>query len=821
MRYGVSQYNANVYNALLYSVACQVDVTAAVGQVNRLRNVTAQATVSVNASVSITAVCTTSATVSCIVTGNVGPYVRVRHTSATATCTVLGSAGTTAVCVTSANSQAQVSITARPTVSWAGRAAVDVTVDVTVSAAATCFTEVSASVSVSLAVARTRVKYAAFGQALVIRAANNEGLRVPSSGVLNLLQGSLEWVVEPFTVTASATRYLFDGAGTANKNLTVQLNTSGNVYVTYGTGTDTVTLTSSVTIQGDGGNRIGVGWDDTGIVVMLDGQVAASSLQKPALEFGPNVYIGCSSSQTNSLDGKLDEFRVSSKKRSAAEFLAAYEAGILGAPLAWDIDTTYLLPCNGDLNLPSDRQGVWVSPVQNASNATDYASLAVTWLETLPTNTAISCQVRTSADGVTWSAWYNQVNGQYATAPSNKYSQVRFILQELSNAGTPTLSSATANYEGSPSASSLLTGLSVAKRYSFAQLQDYLIICNGVDLPKKYDGTTITDITAAPRAALVCTYKNRVFMAKTSTDKSRIYFSDILNVDSWPAVNFIDVNPSDGDEIADNIPLPTALLIVKQHNVYFLQGYSPQTFQVVNAGRGGTISSWGAVWTPYGIFVVDREGVWATDFRTQKRLTVDIQKIWDGLNQRRLDNAACLYYQDMLITAVPNGADNNNSLVLVYDLQQKAWATWTGWYSSCFATFWERGKWTYLFGDSRSGNVWQIGGNETFTAVVETKHYPLSSEGTTNRLKWADVTLGGGSSAASVPVSFVADGTLSAAKTLNVPANSEGPTYRLYPPAFAKNLGLRVEMPSTSPGLTLLGAEIAFFPRAVRPQRVV
>ena len=542
------------------------------------------------------------------------------------------------------------------------------------------------------------------------------------------------------------------------------------------------------------------------------------------------VYWGCYSSAGYEADGVIDDPQL----YSAATIIASGGAVDVNfwnaiytstAAQAWSLNTLLHTTLDNTLDVDADRQGQWVSPVQNATTSTDYSTLTVTWNLTAPANTTVACQVRTSADGATWSAWYDQTNGGASIAPANPYSQVRLLLQEIANATTPSVHIATASYEGAPAATAILTGLSVTSKYSFAQLADYLVVCNGVDLPKKYDGTTIADITTAPRAFLAATYKNRLFMAKDAVNRSRLYFSDILNIDSWPATNLIDVNPNDGDEIMALLPTSMTLLIVKQHATFFLQGYSPSTFSVSTAGEGGTISPWGIVWSPYGIFRLDREGVWQTDFRKQVLLSRKIQGIWDGLNARSLSNAALMVYGQKLLVGVANATANNNNLLLVYDLARKAWSVWDTWTPAAFALFWERGKWTYLYGSSASGNVYQIGGADNdagtaFTATIETAHTPLVAEEVMNRLKWMDWTMDGGSADTTISYEFKGTTTTAAAKTFTLPAATEDYVFRAYPPPFGRAVGVKLQMQNTThSGPTLLAMETVFFPRGVRPQR--
>lgn len=823
MRYGQSLYGAYAYNDSVQGAAGVVDIDAAINSTIRIRDVSCEGQAVVEGTISSTTTCVTGVIGTVTVSASIGSL-RVRGISATAQVTFSGEGSSTAICNASATANVSVSGSAFGVAVFASGGSARVNVLASVTTLVSCYAGASADVTIEAAIARTRCKLAAFGNALQIRAAYNEGIKIPSDGAISPESGTLEWLVYTFNATSTAERYLFDGAGVTNRNLIVSITTDNKVKVSYGTGTNTITMTSAVTLPRDGATWIGVGWDNKGVTVHVDAQQVSENSTPPSLQFGTYIYVGCNSSSTNSLDGLLDEFRISSRKRNAIELLASK---LIGLPLEWDIDTTYLLHFDGDLAIPEDRQGVWVSPTINASEATDYSTLTVQWYSDTSTNTSVVCNVRTSSDGTNWSAWYTQLNGEIATAPSNPYVQIRFILQELDNAGTPTLGWAVATYTGVPTASTLLTGLSPASCYTFAQLEDHLVVCNGVDTPVKYDGTSTAAITDAPSAQLVCVYRNRMIMAKTLDKQSTIWVSGIQDVDDWTSddTDEININPSDGDEIMALVPTSMTLLIVKQRTTYFLQGYSPDTFQVSTAGEGGTVSPWGIVWTPYGVFRLDTDGIWITDFRKQELLTRKIQTVWNGLNHRRLNQAALYFYKDKLLAAVPNGNANYNNLLLVYDLAHKGWSVWDTWTPGVFARFQEYGQTIHLFGSSLSGNVYSIVENITtddgtaITGTIETKHLPLISEEFVKRYKWVDIYFSNsGNTVGTARVRFVVDGIYADVVELNVPAGTASKPFRVYPPAYGNTIGVNVQLTGQ---VVLQGMSITYFPRTPRPERVL
>lgn len=87
-----------------------------------------------------------------------------------------------------------------------------------------------------------------------------------------------------------------------------------------------------------------------------------------------------------------------------------------------------------------------------------------------------------------------------------------------------------------------------------------------------WDGTTFANVSGAPQCHFLKTFKNYMFAANTTANPSRIFWSAVINPDSWPASNFIDVAPNDGQQITGLFNDGTSLLILKQRSIYKLSG---------------------------------------------------------------------------------------------------------------------------------------------------------------------------------------------------------------------------------------------------------
>jgi hypothetical protein len=98
-------------------------------------------------------------------------------------------------------------------------------------------------------------------------------------------------------------------------------------------------------------------------------------------------------------------------------------------------------------------QGVYTSCVQDAGQIANWSQMALT--ATVPANTGIVAQTRTSIDGVTWSPWAavggSVANGQNSLAPaspSGRYWQVRFTLTSSDPLNSPEISALDIAYFG-------------------------------------------------------------------------------------------------------------------------------------------------------------------------------------------------------------------------------------------------------------------------------------------------------------------------------------------------------------------------------------
>ncbi len=112
----------------------------------------------------------------------------------------------------------------------------------------------------------------------------------------------------------------------------------------------------------------------------------------------------------------------------------------------------------------------------------------------------------------------------------------------------------------------------VATRVSYFDMNSKVWICGIGTTAVSFNGTVQAFVTAFPLAAYSLTYKNYGFAANTAANQSRISWCSLKDPTTWPASNFIDVNPDDGFPIVGLAYDGQSIIIFKTNAAYKLTG---------------------------------------------------------------------------------------------------------------------------------------------------------------------------------------------------------------------------------------------------------
>lgn len=179
-----------------------------------------------------------------------------------------------------------------------------------------------------------------------------ESLTIPTEGVLNPQEGTVEFIVIPNYASSVVPANggftdlgFFNGASPYSGFL---LRRKQNlIELVLGTGSGYVYYSYSVTWNAGDKLALAVKWDSTTIFVLLDGQRIITAPKFDTTNLPSTLMIGNRHTFTSQAGNALyDDLRISNRARSDAEILAAYQSG---QPLERDAYTTYLLSFNGSI----------------------------------------------------------------------------------------------------------------------------------------------------------------------------------------------------------------------------------------------------------------------------------------------------------------------------------------------------------------------------------------------------------------------------------------------------------------------------------------
>lgn len=159
------------------------------------------------------------------------------------------------------------------------------------------------------------------------------------------------------------------------------------------------------------------------------------------------------------------------------------------------------------------------------------------------------------------------------------------------------------------------TGLTAASKARFTTFLDYAWMVNSTEATAIWDGAsgnsflTTGNAASAPTGAFIDNYRSRVWIAGNSTYPDRLYFSSIPSAVTTPIVSWdtnvntgqwIDISPSDGENITALKRSKSSLLVFKNNHIYRV--YSVDQTESDPKINVGTYSQESVVESKVGIF---------------------------------------------------------------------------------------------------------------------------------------------------------------------------------------------------------------------------
>jgi hypothetical protein len=205
---------------------------------------------------------------------------------------------------------------------------------------------------------------------------------------------------------------------------------------------------------------------------------------------------------------------------------------------------------------------------------------------------------------------------------------------------------------------------------------------NGVDTPQHWTGAGEFANWAADSGTLsvgkyLLYHMNRLWYAEAALP-SRVRYSGLTGTSpdtgAWDADNYVDFEPSDGQEITALAVYGEYILVFKSRKIYVI--YDP----VTGANRKlsdsvGTIAPRSVVETPEGLFFLDEEqGVMVTDGNSIERISAPVDPLLRTARgfPGQLEKAAGVYHDSRYFLSLSTDGSTNNR-TLEFDLRSQSW----------------------------------------------------------------------------------------------------------------------------------------------------
>ncbi len=237
----------------------------------------------------------------------------------------------------------------------------------------------------------------------------------------------------------------------------------------------------------------------------------------------------------------------------------------------------------------------------------------------------------------------------------------------------------------------------------------YAVIANnamyffdGTSTVQKYDGTSISGISAIPKGTGGYWFHNILVVWGMSGTPNNVQLSDLGAPENFSTgiTATIGINPNDGDYLVTASEFNNELLLLKTQNTFSLSGFGSSSLTVNNLNNRvpfGTTALKGILSTGNEVLYISYRGD-VPHIRSIRRSTFGvvtdggikseaIEGTLRGLNKSGLNLCAAMYDGRNAWFALTNGASTTNNIVLMLDMVTGGWVRHTGINAADITTF--------------------------------------------------------------------------------------------------------------------------------------
>lgn len=271
---------------------------------------------------------------------------------------------------------------------------------------------------------------------------------------------------------------------------------------------------------------------------------------------------------------------------------------------------------------------------------------------------------------------------------------------------------------------SLASGLNTSADWSFTNFKGNLsdinlIGSNGVDAIKRYDGSTVQNLSNAPSGGnYITTQSNRLYCAVDNYLK----FSALNEADDWTTVDDageVPVNTRDGETINGLSAGNGHVTAFKPSSMFELYGKGPQSYSMDQiASDIGTTGNKAVVAYDESLPFISRDGIYrySGGLRPKRDFSLPVQEFMNAINKSILSKCVSGNDGEYLYFGIPLGSATENNRIIQYDPKRGVWFTWDNMAVTQMLRIGDK----MYFGDA-SGRVLQLGGTtDNGTAITAT-----------------------------------------------------------------------------------------------------
>ena len=211
-----------------------------------------------------------------------------------------------------------------------------------------------------------------------------------------------------------------------------------------------------------------------------------------------------------------------------------------------------------------------------------------------------------------------------------------------------------------------------------------------------FDGSTVTEVTDAPRATILKVITNRLVASGIDDVPDQISFSDLLDGETWNINNALRVGGGEGSPIVAIEPWQdNNLVILKRQGIYLMAcdptASTAANFSVLKIHNSiGCVAKNSVAQLGQDVWFLSRNGVMSVQKQIATSQNVvavpmsqPIQDVVENIRWEHVEKSCAACYNNMYLLAVPINDDIPDT-VLTYHYLTGGWTIFSGWNPTCF-----------------------------------------------------------------------------------------------------------------------------------------